>query len=114
MTDIPDYCAGRLIYETNDGNKMRWVVYDGYNTIRFISRTAARRWCIENLTKATRQQIKELILVHQELNAAWQRLHKLSITWPSGDAERLEVTSCDIHKLSDNIFDIITASHTTT
>ena len=109
LSGIPDYFCGRLIYETDDGDSCRWVVYDGNNKQRFPSRQAAEKWCISHSYQATTEDISKVMLNYARLVSVYKSLDSLACVL-TDERATLQGMALTLRRLADKL-DNITAKY---
>lgn len=69
--ELPDYYCGRLILKDTSGeDNCRWIVYDGRQSIRCVSKTAAFRLAAEQANATNDTAIYHLMLAHHAATRA--------------------------------------------
>lgn len=105
LMGIPDYFCGRLIYETDDGDSCRWVVYDGTRKQRFPSRQAAEKWCTTHSYQATTEDISKIMLNYARLVSVYKSLDSLACVLID-ERVMLQGMALTIRRLADKLDNI--------
>lgn len=109
IKSLPDYIGGRLLFydEFSDDN-MRYVVYDGYRKIRFISRKAAEKWIMEQVTGGSQECVECAMIAQMHLDRAWRALHNASNHANNADLKiQFESYSVNTRRICDETDKII-------
>lgn len=111
QNELPDYYLGRLIYhdELGDDN-CRWVIYDGVHTIRFPSRAAAERYCVEVSLKIDDDVTQNLMRCYEGLRRSYVLLDKVADKTPVSHKLKLQQIALDVRKAADQLDGIIAQS----
>lgn len=107
--DVPDYYCGRLIFY-DDSEAMRYVVYDGVNKVRFATRAAAEKFCIEKACEVQTEALGEIYRAFHHLTRASVILRQLNLKYPMNEREQLETISVNVRRMADAL-DTITAKY---
>lgn len=106
MNNLPDYFQGRLIYELDDGDACRWVVYDGDKMQRFPTRKKAEKWCTEHSKKVSREELEILILATTRLTSSYQNLDRVAPKFVE-EREVIEGLALALRQVADKLDTII-------
>lgn len=109
--EVPDYFLGRLIFEMNDGNACKWVVYNGNDMLRFPSRSAAEKWCIKHTYQVDKEDVGKILQCIARLNSCYQLIDDLSPRITE-DTIRLQGIAFSIRRNSDDL-DILVSKYLT-
>lgn len=106
--ELPDYYLGRLIYYDDLGDdNCRWIIYDGVNTIRFPSRAAAERYCIEVSLKISDDSIQNLMRSYEYMRRSYLILDKAAQLSPANHRLLLESIALKVRLMADKLDSII-------
>lgn len=100
---LPDYYCGRLIYY-DESNGMPWIVYDGAGKTHFSNRKAAEKYCIEQATQFTKEEVGEWMRAHAHLIRAQSILDSAIHFRKKEPCERIAL---QIRLLADQLDEII-------
>lgn len=104
----PSYFRGHLYYyDDKNDNTMRWVLYDGQNKIRFISRTALENYVIEKQVQIPERCVELLMRAYARVERAYKDLDEASSMVEISMKLQLEATSVQLRQLDDRIDTII-------
>lgn len=104
MAEVPDYYMGRLIInDDNPDETMHWVVYDGLQRVRCISRAAAIRYCQERALDVTDDALQGLMLAFDKLRNGYMQLDRLASMVPAVDRPTIETISVNIRRVTDQL-----------
>lgn len=104
----PSYFRGHLYYyDDKSDNTMRWILYDGHEKIRFISRTALENYVIEKQLRIPERCVELLIRAFSRAERAYKDLDEASTMADVSMKLQLEATAVQLRQLSDRIDTII-------
>lgn len=103
---VPDYFCGRLIYY-DDSEAMKFVVYDGVNKVRFTSRAAAEKWCVQKASELQTEALGEIMRAFHHLSRASMVLRQLNTKYPMDEREQLEAISVSARRMADALDTIV-------
>lgn len=104
----PSYFRGYLYYyDDKSENTMRWVLYDGPNKIRFISRTALENYVIEKQVQTPERSVELLMRAYSRVQRAYQDLDEAAAMVDVAMKLQLEATAVQLRQLDDRIDTII-------
>ena len=106
MSSVPDYFCGRLIYELDDGDACKWVVYDGNTKQRFPTRADAEKWCLAHAYMCTRNDLGKLMLCQARLSTVHQALNTLAEAF-TDERVNLQLISVNVRRYADQLDNII-------
>lgn len=95
---------GRLIInDDNPDETMHWVVYDGLQRVRCISRAAAIRYCQERALDVTDDALQGLMLAFDKIRNGYMQLDRLASMVPAVDRPTIETISVNIRRVTDQL-----------
>lgn len=105
--ELPDYYCGRLILkDTTSDDNCRWIVYDGRQSIRCVSKTAAYRVAAEQANATNDTAIYQLMAAHHAATRASDAAQKAADE--SADIRiACEQISVNLRRIADQIDTII-------
>ena len=106
LASVPDYFCGRLIYEVDDGDSCRWVVYDGNDKHRFPTRGQAEKWCVQHQLEVSDEDVSALMLAYARATSVYKNLDKLAAVF-CDDKDMLQAIALNIRVNADKIDTII-------
>lgn len=75
VTKLPDYFLGRLIFfDEYSSDAMKYVVYDGREFVRCVSRKAAERYCAEKQNCVGHEAITQALVSMEHLRISFRTL----------------------------------------
>ncbi len=106
--DLPDYAFGRLIYrdDVSDDN-MRWIVYDGRQYVRCISKKAAYQFAAEQANAVGSEAIHFLMVGHHHLTRGYNAIDRGAAMMPVELKIECEAIALAVRRLADKIDSII-------
>lgn len=104
--DVPDYYCGRLIFY-DDSEAMHYVVYDGLKKVRFATRTAAEKFCIEKAYEIQTEAFGEISRAFHHLTRASIVLRQLNLKYPMDERVQLESISVNARRMADALDTIL-------
>lgn len=104
--DVPDYFCGRLIYY-DDTEAMKFVVYDGVRKLRFTTRAAAEKWCVQKACALQPEALGEIMRAFHHLARASIVLRQLNTKYPMDEREQLEAISVSARRMADALDTIV-------
>lgn len=105
LCGIPDYFCGRLIYQLDDGDACRWVVYDGDTQQRFPTRQAAEKWCLKHVYSANEADLGLLSLTVARLTSVYRTLDRLAAVM-TDERVTLESIALNVRKTAEMLDNI--------
>lgn len=106
MNSVPDYFCGRLIYELDDGDACKWVVYDGNTKQRFPTRADAEKWCLQHAYACSKNDLGKLMLCQARLSTVHQALNLLAEVFTE-ERVSLQLISVNVRRYADQLDTII-------
>ena len=100
VNSLPDYFCGRLIYELDDGDACRWVVYDGDTQQRFPTRKAAEKWCLRHVYSVNEADLGLLSLTIARLTSVYRTLDRLAAVM-TDEKVTLEAIALSLRKATE-------------
>lgn len=106
--DLPDYAFGRLIYrdDVSDDN-MRWIVYDGRQYVRCISKKAAYKFAAEQANAVGTEAIHFLMVGYHHLTRGYNAIDRAAPMMPVEIKLECEAIALSVRRLADKIDSII-------
>lgn len=104
----PSYFRGHLYYyDEKSENTMRWVLYDGQEKIRFISRTALENYVIERQVQTPERCVELIMRAYARVERAYKDLDEAAAMVDVSMKLQLEATAVQLRQLDDRIDTII-------
>lgn len=106
--DLPDYAFGRLIYRDDvTHDNMRWIVYDGRQYVRCISKKAAYHLAATQANAIGAEPIHFLMVGHHHLTRGFNAIDKGASIMPVELKIECEAIALQVRRLADKIDSII-------
>lgn len=102
--ELPEYFLGRLIYfDDLSGDQMKWVVYDGRQKVRCVSRKSAEEYCRQMVAKVHPAVNEKLWRIIEHIDTAWQELDKAAQFYPVDARLELERKSLELRMIGQRV-----------
>lgn len=104
LNELPDYYLGCLIYyDVTEDDNMRWIVYDGRQKVRCISRQVAEAYARKMAAITAPEEVGMLMQSHHFLKRAYKSLDKAAEHANVEDRLVLQYKALEVRKVADLI-----------
>lgn len=104
----PSYFRGHVYYyDSWSDDNCRWVLYDGKNKIRFVTRKSLEDYVIEQQAKTPERAVSLLMRAHARAQRSYLDLDDAAAQLDGNYRVNLQAIALNLRKLTDNIDTII-------